>query len=81
MDYEKRGCWINKFFSEVLIVGVVVGAIMIFLSASIYESAISQTSLSPLSIAAVIAVIAIAVVVLVYRLRVYSKEMAIDAKQ
>ena len=81
MDYERRGYWINRLFSEILITGLVVGAMMIFLSVSVYESALSQTSLSPFSLAVVIAIIAIAVAILVYRLINYSREMATDAKR
>ena len=80
MDYERRGYWINRLFSEILITGLVVAVMMIFLSVSVYESALSQTSLSVFSVAVVIAVIAFAVAILVYRLINYSREMATDAK-
>jgi len=80
MDYERRGYWINRLFSEILITGLVVGAMMIFLSVSVYESALSQTSLSPFALAVVIAAIAVTVAILAYRLMNYSREMATDSK-
>jgi hypothetical protein len=80
MDYEKRGYWINKLFSGILIVGLVTGAMLFFLAVSIYESTLSASGLSTPAVVLTVIVVGAAVIVLVYRALRYSGEMAADAK-
>jgi DNA-binding transcriptional ArsR family regulator len=80
MDYERRGYWINRMFSAILVVGVVVGAMMTLLTVSIYESSLSAGSLSSSVVVLVILVVAMAVLCLVYQELRYSREMVVDAR-
>ena len=79
MDYEERGYWINKLFSEILVVGLVTGAMMILLSVSIYESTLSASGLSVSAVALTVIVVGMAVIWLVYRVLGYSREIAAGA--
>jgi hypothetical protein len=80
MDYERRGSWINRMFSAILLVGVVVGAMMTLLTVSIYESSLSAGALSSSVVILIILVVAIAVLCLIYQELRYSRDMAADAR-
>jgi len=81
MDYERRGYWINRLFAALLAVAVVVGATMTYLMTSIYESAMSGTSLPPYSVELPLLVIGVAVIGLLYHLRSYSGEMRAETRR
>jgi hypothetical protein len=78
MDYEKRGYWINKIFSEVLFVGSATGAMMVLLSVSIYESVLSGSDYYVSAVVVTLIVVGVAVFAVVHRGLRYSREMATE---
>jgi DNA-binding transcriptional ArsR family regulator len=80
MDYEKRGYWINRLFSEILVVGSVTGVMMIFLAVSIYESTVSESGISASAVVLTLTVVGIAAITLAYRALGYPGRMTAETK-
>ncbi len=78
INYERRGYWVNKYFSMLLAFGSVIGFVLLLLNLGIYESAISASSLSTLWIEGIIAVVVIAVIGLLVYMRNYVRQLKRD---
>lgn len=78
VSYERRGYWVNKYFSMILAFGTVIGLVMIILSLGIYESAISAGSLPQPYIEGTIVAVVTAVIVLLFYMRSYLGQLKTD---
>jgi len=81
VSYEMRGYWINRYFSPIMAIGVVVGLLMIVLSLSFYQSVISSNGAAPVEIIiATLAIVLVSTVVLVNYMRGYVKRLDNESK-
>jgi len=79
INYERRGYWVNKYFSPILALGTVVGLIMIILTLGIYESTLSSQFLPPVYVIGTVAVVAAAVIALIVYMHGYLKGLVTDS--
>jgi len=78
INYERRGYWVNKFFSPVLAFGALVGGALLFLNLEIYQSILNAGALSVTYIIGVVAVIAAGVAVLLVYMKGYAQKLDTD---
>jgi DNA-binding transcriptional ArsR family regulator len=81
LDYERRGYWVNRLFSAVLMVATIVGFAMISLCVGLYLTVVSGTDLVASSVAVTLLISSVAVAGLLYYLRGYSRDMATETKR
>jgi hypothetical protein len=78
INYERRGYWVNKYFSPVLAFGELVGGELLFVNLEIYESALKAGTLSATYIIGVVAVIVAGVVVFLVYMKGYVRKLDTD---